>query len=107
MLGNVADYIILSLYIVLNTNSTHLNCQYDSAQSLMGDNRQRYQAKLQERLKNRKKRIQDGEDVDDGDEGGDIIDEDEAKSTGNILRDLQLRYEQEKEALLRKLQVDI
>ena len=70
----------------------------------MGENKQRYQAKLQERLKNRKKRIQDGEDV-DNDEEGDIIDEDEAKSTGNILRDLQLRYEEEKEALLRKLQV--
>ena len=34
-----------------------------------------------------------------------LIDDDEAKTTGNILKDLQLRYEQEKEALLRKLQV--
>ena len=69
----------------------------------MGEDRQRYQEKLQERLRNRKKRIQDGEDVDDEEDG--IIDEDEAKSTGNILKDLQLRYEQEKEALLRRLQV--
>ena len=71
----------------------------------MGESRERYQAKLQERLKNRRKRIQDGEDVDDDDEENELIDEDEAKSTGNILRDLQLRYEQEKEALLRRLQV--
>ena len=71
----------------------------------MGESRERYQAKLQERLKNRKKRIQDGEDIDDDDEENELIDEDEAKSTGNILRDLQLRYEQEKEALLRRLQV--
>ena len=71
----------------------------------MGESRERYQAKLQERLKNRRKRIHDGEDVDDDDEENELIDEDEAKSTGNILRDLQLRYEQEKEALLRRLQV--
>jgi len=76
----------------------------DLLQSLMGESRERYQAKLQERLKNRKKRIQDGEDIDDDDEENELIDEDEAKSTGNILRDLQLRYEQEKEALLRRLQ---
>lgn len=69
----------------------------------MGESRQRYQEKLHERLRNRKKRIQDGEDVDDEDEG--IIEEDDAKSTGNILKDLQLRYEEEKEALLRRLQV--
>ena len=69
----------------------------------MGENRQRYLDKLQERLKARKKRIQDGEEVEEDEEI--LIDDDEAKTTGNILKDLQLRYEQEKEALLRKLQV--
>ena len=69
----------------------------------MGENRQRYNEKLQERLRLRKKRIHDGEEVDDNDE--ELIEDDDAKTSGNILKDLQLRYEQEKEALLRKLQV--
>ena len=69
----------------------------------MGENRQRYNEKLQERLRLRKKRIHDGEEVDDDDE--ELIEDDDAKTSGNVLKDLQLRYEQEKEALLRKLQV--
>lgn len=69
----------------------------------MGESRQRFQDKLQERLRSKRKRIQDGEEVDDDED--EIIEEDDAMSTGNMLKDLQLRYEQEKEALLRRLQV--
>ncbi len=60
---------------------------------------------MQERLKARKKRVLEGNGEDDDEDDGDIIDEEEMNSTGNILKDLQLRYEQEKDALLRRLQV--
>eukprot|EP00794_Sanderia_malayensis_P006079 gene6079-6782_t len=76
----------------------------DKIQSLLGESRQRYQDKLQERLKARKKRIADGEEVDEDEE--DAMADDETHSTGNILKDLQMRYEQEKDALFRQLQED-
>ncbi len=73
-------------------------------QSLLGENRQRYLDKIQERLKARKKKVLEGE-IDEDDE--ELMEDDENVSSGNILKDLQMRYEQEKDALLRRLQVFI
>ncbi len=73
-------------------------------QSLLGENRQRYLDKIQERLKARKKKVLEGE-IDEDDE--ELMEDDENISSGNILKDLQMRYEQEKDALLRRLQVII
>ena len=69
----------------------------------MGENRQRYLDKLQERLKNRKKKISDAEYDEEEEEEG--LDEDLSETSGNVLLDLQKRFEKEKEALLRRLQV--
>ena len=73
-------------------------------QKLMGESRQKYLDQLQERLRNRQRKIDNGEDPDDDDEGLEEIVE---PTTGNILRDLDRRYDDEKDALLRKLRVRV
>lgn len=72
----------------------------------MGENRQRYLERLKERLERRQKRLEEGLDPDEEDEETlRLLNEEEAASTGNILRDLQNRFDEEKDALLRRLQV--
>ena len=73
----------------------------------MGENRQRYLERLKERLERRQKRIEEGLDPDEEDgEKIRLLEEEQAASTGNILRDLQNRFDEEKDALLRRLQVE-
>ena len=72
----------------------------------MGENRQRYLERLKERLERRQKRLEEGLDPDEEDkETMRLLSEEEAVSTGNILKDLQNRFDEEKDALLRGLQV--
>ena len=72
----------------------------------MGENRQRYLERLKERLERRQKRLEEGLDPDKEDEETmRLLSEEEAVSTGNILKDLQNRFDEEKDALLRGLQV--
>lgn len=72
----------------------------------MGENRQRYLERLKERLERRQKRLEEGLDPDEEDEETmRLLNEEEAVSTGNILKDLQNRFDEEKDALLRGLQV--
>lgn len=75
----------------------------------MGANRQKYMDQLNERLRNRQRRVDNGEDPDeiDNSEGELIMDEqqDGGASKGNILEDLDKRFESERDALLRKLRV--
>lgn len=72
----------------------------------MGENRQRYLERLKERLERRQRRQEEGLDPDEEDEETlRLLNEEEAASTGNILRDLQNRFDEEKDALLRRLQV--
>lgn len=72
----------------------------------MGENRQRYLERLKERLERRQKRVEEGLDPDEEDEETmQLLSEEEAVSTGNILKDLQNRFDEEKDALLRGLQV--
>ena len=74
--------------------------------ALLGENRQRYLERLKERLERRQRRQEEGLDPDEEDEETlRLLNEEEAASTGNILRDLQNRFDEEKEALLRRLQV--
>ena len=74
--------------------------------ALLGENRQRYLERLKERLERRQKRIEEGLDPDEEDEETmRLLEEEQAASTGNILRDLQNRFDEEKDALLRRLQV--
>ena len=73
----------------------------------MGENRQRYLERLKERLERRQKRIEEGLDPDEEDEETmRLLEEEQAASTGNILQDLQNRFDEEKDALLRRLQVE-
>ena len=83
------------------------NCFYFfSLKALLGENRQRYLERLKERLERRQRRQEEGLDPDEEDEETlRLLNEEEAASTGNILRDLQNRFDEEKEALLRRLQV--
>ena len=75
--------------------------------TLLGENRQRYLERLKERLERRQKRIEEGLDPDEEDEETmRLLEEEQAASTGNILRDLQNRFDEEKDALLRRLQVE-
>ena len=75
--------------------------------ALLGENRQRYLERLKERLERRQKRIEEGLDPDEEDEETmRLLEEEQADSTGNILRDLQNRFDEEKDALLRRLQVE-
>ena len=77
-----------------------------SLQSLLGENRQRYLDRLKERLARREKRMAEGLDPDEEDEEAlRLMEEEENKSSGNILRDLQNRFDDEKDALLRRLRV--
>ena len=72
----------------------------------MGENRQRYLERLKERLERRQKRLEEGLDPDEEDEETmRLLSEEEAVSTGNILKDLQNRFDEEKDAILRGLQV--
>ena len=72
---------------------------------MLGENRQRYLERLKERLERRQKRLEEGLDPDEEDEETmRMLDDEQATSTGNILQDLQNRFEQEKDALLRRLQ---
>ena len=72
----------------------------------MGENRQRYLERLKERLERRQKRIEEGLDPDEEDEETmRLLEEEQVASSGNILRDLQNRFDEEKDALLRRLQV--
>ena len=74
--------------------------------ALLGENRQRYLERLKERLERRQKRQEEGLDPDEEDEETlRMLNEEEAASTGNILQDLQNRFDEEKDALLRRLQV--
>lgn len=75
-------------------------------QSLLGENRQRYLDRLKERLARRQRRIEEGLDPDEEDEETlRMLEEEESKSSGNILKDLQNRFDEEKDALLRRLRV--
>jgi len=71
---------------------------------MMGANRQKYMDQLNERLRNRQRRIENGEDPDDIDDE-EPLEERPPSSTGNILQDLDKRFESERDALLRKLRV--
>ena len=71
----------------------------------MGENRQKYLDQLNERLRNRQRRIDNGEDPDDISDGEPMMEDGEASSSGNILEDLDKRFESERDALLRKLRV--
>lgn len=72
----------------------------------MGENRQRYLERLKERLERRQKRLEEGLDPDEEDEETRrLLNEEQTANTGNILRDLQNRFDEEKDALLRRLQV--
>lgn len=72
---------------------------------MLGENRQRYLERLKERLERRQKRLEEGLDPDEEDEETmRMLNEEEATSSGNILQDLQNRFEEEKDALLRRLQ---
>lgn len=74
------------------------------SKTLLGENRQRYLERLKERLERRQKRLEEGLDPDEEDEETlRLLNEEEAASTGNILRDLQNRFDEEKDALLRRL----
>ena len=78
-----------------------------SGKALLGENRQRFLERLKERLERRQKRQEDGLDPDEEDEETlRLLEEEQAASTGNILRDLQNRFDEEKDALLRRLQVE-
>ena len=75
--------------------------------ALLGENRQRYLERLKERFERRQKRIEEGLDPDEEDEETmRLLEEEQAASTGNILQDLQNRFDEEKDALLRRLQVE-
>ncbi|PFX16028.1 hypothetical protein AWC38_SpisGene19720 [Stylophora pistillata] len=77
----------------------------ETLQALLGENRQRYLERLKERLERRQKRLEEGLDPDEEDEETlRLLNEEEAASTGNILKDLQNRFDEEKDALLRRLQ---
>ncbi|RMX39987.1 hypothetical protein pdam_00022972 [Pocillopora damicornis] len=77
----------------------------ETLQALLGENRQRYLERLKERLERRQKRLEEGLDPDEEDEETmRLLNEEEAVSTGNILKDLQNRFDEEKDALLRGLQ---
>ena len=79
-----------------------------SVKALLGENRQRYLERLKERLERRQKRLEEGLDPDEEDEETmRLLNEEQASSTGNILRDLQNRFDEEKDALLRRLQVRV
>ena len=75
-------------------------------QKMMGENRQKYMDQLNERLRNRQRRIENGEDPDDI-EDEEPLEERPPSSTGNVLQDLDKRFESERDALLRKLRVII
>jgi len=74
---------------------------------LMGENKARYEEKLKERLARRRERLaqglppddEDDEDLEDGEAQGEQVTDVKA-----ILDDLDKRYEEEKEALMRRLQ---
>lgn len=77
----------------------------EALQALLGENRQRYLERLKERLERRQKRLEEGLDPDEEDEETmRLLNEEQTASTGNILQDLQNRYDEEKDALLRRLQ---
>ena len=72
----------------------------------MGGNRQKYLDQLKERLRKRQRRIDNGEDPDELSDGEPMEEENSAAaSSGNILEDLDKRFESERDALLRKLRV--
>ncbi|XP_032219683.2 trichohyalin [Nematostella vectensis] len=76
----------------------------EALQALLGENRQHYLDRLKERLARREQRMREGLDPDEeDDETMRMLEEEEAKSSGNILKDLQNRFDDEKDALLRRL----
>ncbi|XP_013408861.1 trichohyalin [Lingula anatina] len=75
--------------------------QEENLRKLMGDNKAEYDRKLRERLARRQKRIEQGLDPDE-DEDGDGLDEEES-GQGDPLSDLNSRMEEEKRALLARL----
>lgn len=72
----------------------------DLLNKMLGENRQKYLDQLNERLRNRQRRIEAGEDPDSIESE---MEEHSETSSGNILRDLDKRFEDERDALLRKL----
>ena len=73
---------------------------------MLGENRQKYLDKLRERLARRQRLIDEGLDPDEEDEETmRMLEEEQAKGTGNILMDLQNRFDDEKDSLLRRLRV--
>ncbi|XP_071961658.1 uncharacterized protein [Antedon mediterranea] len=68
--------------------------------SLMGRNREEYEKKLKERLMNKQKREAQGLDTDDEDEEFEL---NENKTSGNIMKDIQLRFDDELEAMMKLL----
>ena len=67
----------------------------------LGENRENYMNQLNKRLRDRQRRIEAGEDPDTFEEG--LLDDIPSKSSGNILKDLDKRFEDERDALLKKL----
>ena len=72
---------------------------------MLGENRQKYLDQLNERLRNRQRRIDAGEDPNDIED--DLLAEMEENTSGNILKDLDKRFDDEKDALLRRLRVRV
>ncbi|XP_033123436.1 trichohyalin-like isoform X2 [Anneissia japonica] len=69
--------------------------------SMMGKNREEYEKKLRQRLLRREKRQAQG--LESEDESEDELDMNEDKSSGNIMKDIQLRFDDELDALMRQL----
>ena len=91
--------------LILIEHDLNLTFLLLSFKALLGENRQRYLERLKERLERRQKRLEEGLDPDEEDEETmRLLNEEQTASTGNILQDLQNRYDEEKDALLRRLQ---
>ena len=91
--------------LILIEHELNLTFLLLSFKALLGENRQRYLERLKERLERRQKRLEEGLDPDEEDEETmRLLNEEQTASTGNILQDLQNRYDEEKDALLRRLQ---
>lgn len=72
---------------------------------MLGNDRQNYLDKLNERLRKRQQRIEAGEDPDLIDQEEMMEEGDRGKSTGNIFKDLDKRFDEEKDSLLKRLRV--
>ncbi|XP_047146715.1 trichohyalin isoform X1 [Hydra vulgaris] len=73
----------------------------ETLNKLLGQNRKQYLDKLNERLKDRQRRIALGENVEDIEDNENELQQ--GSSTGNVLKDLDKRFDDEKDALLQRL----